>query len=106
MSKAPFLTAALLAVAFLSCPIHAQDAKKDVAVKPADSPSKVLLNYLERNRPQTHRHRERLPRCVGPGSQGMLWLAVAANCFPLWEGPSGGFKCPFIRERRILCDAP
>ena len=43
MSKAPFLTAALLAVA-IAIPAHAQDAKKDAAVKPADSPSKVLLD--------------------------------------------------------------
>ena len=44
MSKAPFLTAALLAVAIIAIPVHAQDAKKDVAVKPADSPSKVVLD--------------------------------------------------------------
>ena len=43
MSKAPFLTAGLLAVA-IAIPAHAQDAKKDAAVKPADSPSKVLLD--------------------------------------------------------------
>jgi uncharacterized damage-inducible protein DinB len=44
MSKTPFLAAALLAAAILTFPAHAQDAKKDAAVKPADSPSKVLLD--------------------------------------------------------------
>jgi uncharacterized damage-inducible protein DinB len=44
MSKAPFLAAALLAVAVVAIPVHAQDAKKDAAVKPADSPSKVVLD--------------------------------------------------------------
>jgi uncharacterized damage-inducible protein DinB len=44
MLKSLFATAALLA-ATLALPAHAQDAmKKDAAVKPADSPSKVLLN--------------------------------------------------------------
>jgi DinB superfamily len=44
MSKAPFLTAALLAIAIVAVPVHAQDAKKEVAIKPADSPSKVVLD--------------------------------------------------------------
>jgi uncharacterized damage-inducible protein DinB len=44
MSKAPFLAAVLLAVAVVAIPAHAQDAKKDAAVKPADSPSKVVLD--------------------------------------------------------------
>jgi uncharacterized damage-inducible protein DinB len=44
MSKTPFLAAALLTAAILTFPAHAQDAKKDAAVKPADSPSKVLLD--------------------------------------------------------------
>ena len=44
MSKTPFLAAALFAAATLTLPAHAQDAKKDAAVKPADSPSKVLLD--------------------------------------------------------------
>jgi uncharacterized damage-inducible protein DinB len=44
MRKAPFLTAALLAIAIVAMPTHAQDAKKDVAIKPADSPSKVVLD--------------------------------------------------------------
>jgi len=44
MSKAPFLTAALLAVAIVAIPAHSQDAKKEPAVKPADSPSKVVLD--------------------------------------------------------------
>jgi len=43
MPKAPFQTAALLALAILTCPAHAQDAKKDAAVKPADSPSQAVL---------------------------------------------------------------
>ena len=42
--KSPFLAAALLA-ATLALPAHAQDAmKKDAPVKPADSPSKVVLD--------------------------------------------------------------
>jgi DinB superfamily len=43
MSKSPFLAAALFAVAFLTFPAHAQDAKKEAAVKPADSPSQAVL---------------------------------------------------------------
>jgi uncharacterized damage-inducible protein DinB len=44
MKKLPFLAAALLA-ATLAIPAHAQDAmKKEAAVKPADSPSKVVLD--------------------------------------------------------------
>jgi hypothetical protein len=43
MSKAPFFAAALLAVAIVASPAHAQDAKKDAAVKPADSPSQAVL---------------------------------------------------------------
>jgi uncharacterized damage-inducible protein DinB len=43
MSKAPFLTAALLAVAIFAFPAHAQDVKKEAAVKPADSPSQAVL---------------------------------------------------------------
>ena len=52
MTKNPFLTAAKsVAITFaaaalaatLSVPVHAQDAKKD-AVKPADPPSKVLID--------------------------------------------------------------
>lgn len=40
----PFLAAALLTAA-LALPIHAQDAmKKDAAIKPPDSPSKVVLD--------------------------------------------------------------
>jgi uncharacterized damage-inducible protein DinB len=44
MSKAPFLTAALLAVAIVAIPVHAQDTKKEAAIKPADSPSKAVLD--------------------------------------------------------------
>ena len=47
MIKIPFVAAALLAAATIVIPrpaAHAQDMKKDVAVKPADSPSKVLLD--------------------------------------------------------------
>lgn len=44
MTKSSFLAAALLAAA-LAIPAYAQDAmKKDAAVKPADSPSKVVLD--------------------------------------------------------------
>ena len=43
MRKA-FLSAAMLAVAILTFPAHAQDAKKEAAVKPADSPSKAVLD--------------------------------------------------------------
>jgi uncharacterized damage-inducible protein DinB len=43
MRKAPFLTAAMFSIAILTFPVHAQDAKKEDAVKPADSPSKVVL---------------------------------------------------------------
>src|SRR5271155_3177643 len=44
MSKAPFLAAALLAIAIAAIPARAQDAKKDAAIKPADGPSKVVLD--------------------------------------------------------------
>src|SRR5271154_6076283 len=44
MSKAPFLASALLAIAIAAIPARAQDAKKDAAIKPADSPSKVVLD--------------------------------------------------------------
>ena len=47
MTKHPFLAATLLAAATLavtlSIPAHAQDAKKE-AIKPADPPSKVLID--------------------------------------------------------------
>lgn len=43
MMKSPFLAAALFAAA-LALPGVAQDAKKDTPVKPADSPSKVVLD--------------------------------------------------------------
>ncbi len=43
MSKAPFLAAAMLAVAILTFPAHAQE-KKEAPIKPADSPSKVVLD--------------------------------------------------------------
>ena len=43
MSKSPFLAAALLAAAIATFPAQAQD-KKESPVKPADSPSKVLLD--------------------------------------------------------------
>ncbi|MFZ0859642.1 MAG: DinB family protein [Candidatus Sulfotelmatobacter sp.] len=45
MMKAPFVAAAILAAAALTLPARAQDAiKKDTAVKPPDSPSKVVLD--------------------------------------------------------------
>jgi len=44
MSKLPFLAATLFVLA-LAIPAHAQDAmKKDAAVKPADPPSKIVLD--------------------------------------------------------------
>jgi uncharacterized damage-inducible protein DinB len=43
MRKGLVLTAALLAVAIFTFPAHAQDAKKQPAVKPADSPSQAVL---------------------------------------------------------------
>jgi uncharacterized damage-inducible protein DinB len=43
MNKTSFLAAALFAIAIFSFPVHAQDAKKEVAVKPADSPSQAVL---------------------------------------------------------------
>ena len=43
MRKAPFLAAAILAVAVLTFPAQAQD-KKEAAVKPPDSQSKVILD--------------------------------------------------------------
>jgi uncharacterized damage-inducible protein DinB len=44
MRKVPFLAAALLAVSIIAASAHAQDMKKDAPLKPADSPSKVLLD--------------------------------------------------------------
>ena len=44
MSKTPLLTAALLAIAVVAIPARAQDAKKEAAIKPPDSQSKVLLD--------------------------------------------------------------
>ena len=44
MRKTPLLAAALLAIAIAVIPAHAQEAKKDVAIKPADGPSKVVLD--------------------------------------------------------------
>ena len=43
MSKTPFLAAALLTATMFAVPAHAQDAKKEAAVKPADSPSQAVL---------------------------------------------------------------
>jgi uncharacterized damage-inducible protein DinB len=42
--KSLFLTAALFAGAICASPAHAQDAKKDAAVKPAESPSQAVLS--------------------------------------------------------------
>jgi uncharacterized damage-inducible protein DinB len=44
MSKTPFLAAALLAVSIVAMPTRGQEAKKDAAIKPADSQSKVVLD--------------------------------------------------------------
>ncbi len=43
MSKTPFLAAALLSAAILMSPAQAQE-KKEVAIKPADSPAKAVLD--------------------------------------------------------------
>jgi uncharacterized damage-inducible protein DinB len=43
MSKTPFLAAAILAAAFLTLSVHAQDTKKEVVTKPAASPSQAVL---------------------------------------------------------------
>ena len=43
MSKTPFLAAALLAATLFAVPTHGQDAKKEAAIKPADSPSQAVL---------------------------------------------------------------
>ena len=44
MNKTRFLAAALLAATFFTLPAHAQDAQKATPIKPADSPSKVVLD--------------------------------------------------------------
>jgi uncharacterized damage-inducible protein DinB len=44
VSKSQFLIAVLCAAASLTLPAHAQDAKKEAGVKPADSPFQVVLN--------------------------------------------------------------
>jgi len=44
MCKTPFLAATILVAAILTLPAHTQDTKKEAAVKPADSPSKVVLD--------------------------------------------------------------
>ena len=44
MRKEVFLVAAFLAVSILTFPAHAQDTKKEAPLKPADGPSKVLLD--------------------------------------------------------------
>jgi uncharacterized damage-inducible protein DinB len=43
MSKTPLLVATLFAVAILTLPAPAQDAKKEAAIKPADTPSQAVL---------------------------------------------------------------
>jgi uncharacterized damage-inducible protein DinB len=43
MTRSLSLAATMLAVAIVALPAHAQDAKKDAAVKPADSPSQSVL---------------------------------------------------------------
>jgi uncharacterized damage-inducible protein DinB len=43
MRKAPLAIAALLIVTILTFPAHAQDAKKEAAVKPPESPSQAVL---------------------------------------------------------------
>jgi uncharacterized damage-inducible protein DinB len=41
--RKPLIAVAILTAALLTFPAYAQDAKKDTAVKPADSPSKAVL---------------------------------------------------------------
>ncbi len=43
MLKKPFLAAALLSLAIFTGPAHAQETKKEAAVKPPDSPSHAVL---------------------------------------------------------------
>jgi uncharacterized damage-inducible protein DinB len=43
MRKIPFLAALVLAASMFASPVRAQEAKKDAAVKPADSPSQAVL---------------------------------------------------------------
>jgi uncharacterized damage-inducible protein DinB len=43
MNRAPFFAAALLAIAIAATPTHAQETKKETAVKPPDSPSQAVL---------------------------------------------------------------
>ncbi len=43
MSKTPIVGAAILAAAILTFPVHAQDTKKEMAAKPAASPSQAVL---------------------------------------------------------------
>src|SRR6202166_3600884 len=43
MSKTPFLTAVLIAVALSTIPAHAQDTNKEAAVNPLDSASQAVL---------------------------------------------------------------
>jgi uncharacterized damage-inducible protein DinB len=45
MKKVPFFAAMILALSTIALPVHAQEAaKKDAAVKPAESPSKAVLS--------------------------------------------------------------
>jgi len=44
MRKSVLLAATILAAVIFTFPAHAQDTKKEAAVKPADSPSKVVLD--------------------------------------------------------------
>jgi uncharacterized damage-inducible protein DinB len=44
MTKLPLLAATILAIAIAAIPTHAQDTKKEAAIKPPDSESKVVLD--------------------------------------------------------------
>ncbi len=44
MSRRTFLTAALFAITVAAIPTHAQDTKKEAAIRPADPESKVVLD--------------------------------------------------------------
>jgi hypothetical protein len=76
------------------------DAKDPVVTRQTHERTQHLCNAWQvfgRDSTATHR--------VGLGSQGMLGSPLLRTVLPLWEGPSVGFKCPVIREHRILGDA-
>jgi hypothetical protein len=80
MRKSSLLTAALLAVALLHFPAHAQDAKKDAAIKPADSPSKVVLDSWNDIGRKLIAMAEDFPR-INTTSNQLPFSAVSPNSF-------------------------